>query len=325
MPPIETIQDTQGATSEPPASTASSSQVVAPITELSADPNQPDTTNLPVQRAPPSHPSIDPTIPGTFDSRSIFDLDIAAMHPKPWRLPGTDLSDYFNYGFDEITWEAYCYRRRETADVGAALKANVLAFAGMGEESLANVPVEVRAMVMAGTNAMMNGAMGPAMGGGMGPGPGMGGGMGGMSGPMGMNAQGGVPPGMLPPGVAMGMNPMMAAEMGMPMGMPPMGMGMNGDMGMGMPGPGGPGGPGGPLMQVPDGPGGGSGGGGGGVSGGVGLGAANVQSQVHGQAGAANGTPEPGNVGLPEGYGMGDFIMQVALVSLFPLYPFTNR
>ncbi|KAH8879003.1 Fip1-domain-containing protein [Thozetella sp. PMI_491] len=26
---------------------------------------------------------------------------------KPWRQPGTDLSDYFNYGFDEFTWALY--------------------------------------------------------------------------------------------------------------------------------------------------------------------------------------------------------------------------
>ena len=27
---------------------------------------------------------------------------------KPWRAPGADPSDYFNYGFDEFTWAAYC-------------------------------------------------------------------------------------------------------------------------------------------------------------------------------------------------------------------------
>ncbi|KAG9233093.1 Fip1 domain-containing protein [Amylocarpus encephaloides] len=28
-------------------------------------------------------------------------------HDKPWRRPGTDVSDYFNYGFDEYTWSTY--------------------------------------------------------------------------------------------------------------------------------------------------------------------------------------------------------------------------
>ncbi|CAJ2512444.1 Uu.00g054590.m01.CDS01 [Anthostomella pinea] len=30
---------------------------------------------------------------------------------KPWRKPGTDLSDYFNYGFDEFTWALYAAKQ----------------------------------------------------------------------------------------------------------------------------------------------------------------------------------------------------------------------
>ncbi|KAI1266970.1 Fip1 motif-domain-containing protein [Xylariaceae sp. FL1019] len=30
---------------------------------------------------------------------------------KPWRKPGTDLSDYFNYGFDEFTWALYATKQ----------------------------------------------------------------------------------------------------------------------------------------------------------------------------------------------------------------------
>jgi len=30
---------------------------------------------------------------------------------KPWRLPGTDISDYFNYGFDEFTWALYASKQ----------------------------------------------------------------------------------------------------------------------------------------------------------------------------------------------------------------------
>ncbi|KAI1340319.1 Fip1 motif-domain-containing protein [Xylariaceae sp. FL0016] len=30
---------------------------------------------------------------------------------KPWRKPGTDLSDYFNYGFDEFTWAMYATKQ----------------------------------------------------------------------------------------------------------------------------------------------------------------------------------------------------------------------
>ncbi|XP_053469775.1 pre-mRNA 3'-end-processing factor FIP1 isoform X1 [Ictalurus furcatus] len=31
---------------------------------------------------------------------------------KPWRKPGADLSDYFNYGFNEDTWKTYCDKQR---------------------------------------------------------------------------------------------------------------------------------------------------------------------------------------------------------------------
>ena len=39
---------------------------------------------------------------------------------KPWRKPGTDMTDYFNYGFDEFTWASYCLKqeslRKEITD-----------------------------------------------------------------------------------------------------------------------------------------------------------------------------------------------------------------
>ncbi|KAF5900538.1 pre-mRNA 3'-end-processing factor FIP1 isoform X2, partial [Clarias magur] len=31
---------------------------------------------------------------------------------KPWRKPGADLSDYFNYGFNEDSWKVYCDKQR---------------------------------------------------------------------------------------------------------------------------------------------------------------------------------------------------------------------
>ncbi|KAB5539697.1 hypothetical protein PHYPO_G00092000 [Pangasianodon hypophthalmus] len=34
------------------------------------------------------------------------------LEEKPWRKPGADLSDYFNYGFNEDTWKAYCDKQR---------------------------------------------------------------------------------------------------------------------------------------------------------------------------------------------------------------------
>ena len=85
-----------------------------------------DPSTLPVATAPPSHPQIDPDAVGMLDGRSILEFDLNALAEKDWRRPGADISDWFNYGFDEISWEAYCYRRREVNEVANLLKANVL-------------------------------------------------------------------------------------------------------------------------------------------------------------------------------------------------------
>jgi pre-mRNA 3'-end-processing factor FIP1 len=85
-----------------------------------------DTSTLPPAAAPPSHPVIDPTASGMLDGRSIFEVDMANMTDKPWRRPGSDISDWFNYGFDELSWEAYCYRRRELGEMANVLKANLI-------------------------------------------------------------------------------------------------------------------------------------------------------------------------------------------------------
>ncbi len=85
-----------------------------------------DLSKFPSVTAPPSHPAIDPTVTGILEGRPVFEVDMAALADKEWRRPGSDLSDWFNYGFDEISWEAYCYRRRELGDLAAVLKTNVV-------------------------------------------------------------------------------------------------------------------------------------------------------------------------------------------------------
>lgn len=37
----------------------------------------------------------------SYKSTQIYDLDLASMEDKPWRKPGADITDYFNYGFNE--------------------------------------------------------------------------------------------------------------------------------------------------------------------------------------------------------------------------------
>lgn len=204
---------------------------------------------------------------------------MANLESKPWRRPGSVLSDWFNYGFDELSWEAYCYRRRDIGELAATQKANVIAFAGLQEEQLLALPPEARTMVMAGTNAMMNVAAATAGG----AGGGAGGGVQPPTGPASTVGQAApVPGGMIPPGVGMnpmgGMNPMMGdmGQMGPggPMGMGPMGMGMNGEMGgVGMP----------PGMAGP---------GMGGMMADGGDGQGNINMQGQGLARPQSGTPE---------------------------------
>lgn len=40
-----------------------------------------------------------------------IDTDLPAEHERPWRRPGADISDYFNYGFDEFTWALYAQKQ----------------------------------------------------------------------------------------------------------------------------------------------------------------------------------------------------------------------
>ncbi|RHY33773.1 hypothetical protein DYB25_006378 [Aphanomyces astaci] len=50
---------------------------------------------------------------GMGGRRTAFDVDIDVLEDKPWRKPGVDISDYFNYGFDETTWREYCIKQQQ--------------------------------------------------------------------------------------------------------------------------------------------------------------------------------------------------------------------
>ncbi|XP_060579613.1 pre-mRNA 3'-end-processing factor FIP1-like isoform X2 [Ruditapes philippinarum] len=42
-----------------------------------------------------------------------FSLDTLRDEDKPWRKPGADITDYFNYGFNEDTWRKYCQKQNK--------------------------------------------------------------------------------------------------------------------------------------------------------------------------------------------------------------------
>jgi len=92
---------------------------VAPL-----DPTRPTQTmpesDLPIPHAPSTHPAVpDPEsfalVPPTLpNGRNIYEYDLAVMKStgQPWRRAGSDLSKWFNYGFDEDSWTKYLGWRR---------------------------------------------------------------------------------------------------------------------------------------------------------------------------------------------------------------------
>ena len=87
-----------------------------------------------------------PIWPG--NGKPILEMDIdadLAEHSKPWRITGTDQTDYFNYGFDEYTWTTYCIKQRgvraqieEQKVADEQSKEQMKALLGMGDASGAN-------------------------------------------------------------------------------------------------------------------------------------------------------------------------------------------
>ncbi|XP_018431170.1 PREDICTED: pre-mRNA 3'-end-processing factor FIP1 isoform X1 [Nanorana parkeri] len=55
---------------------------------------------------------VDLDAPGSINGVPLVEVDLDSFEDKPWRKPGADLSDYFNYGFNEDTWKAYCEKQK---------------------------------------------------------------------------------------------------------------------------------------------------------------------------------------------------------------------
>ncbi|KVH96441.1 FIP1[V]-like protein [Cynara cardunculus var. scolymus] len=52
-------------------------------------------------------------------ARNILDVNIDIFEQKPWKHPGADITDYFNFGLNEDSWKLYCnqvdeYRHRSS-------------------------------------------------------------------------------------------------------------------------------------------------------------------------------------------------------------------
>eukprot|EP00042_Codosiga_hollandica_P051525 m.633420 g.633420 ORF g.633420 m.633420 type:complete len:473 (+) comp58300_c0_seq3:41-1459(+) len=56
---------------------------------------------------------IDLRVEGNINGVPIYDASMDQFADKPWLKAGADLTDYFNYGFDETTWKEYQEKQRQ--------------------------------------------------------------------------------------------------------------------------------------------------------------------------------------------------------------------
>ncbi|KAI5188543.1 hypothetical protein NECID01_0156 [Nematocida sp. AWRm77] len=48
----------------------------------------------------------------TADLLNTYGIDSDTIADKPWKKPGEDITDYFNYGFNEVTWKEYISKQK---------------------------------------------------------------------------------------------------------------------------------------------------------------------------------------------------------------------
>jgi len=67
-------------------------------------------------------PNGDPVHPATGKPIKSTNFDVDFPSESPWRKPGSDITDYFNYGFDEFTWATYCLKQEQMPKEVAEIK-----------------------------------------------------------------------------------------------------------------------------------------------------------------------------------------------------------
>ena len=129
----------QTSTSAPPAATNIAEDVPYQPPPQPAQSQAVDEASLGPEGPPPAAPSTGPHLnldpsasdlyyppsDALYDARTeaqkaqdlppmtIYQVDIDSLPEKPWRRPGANLSDWFNYGFDERSWSLWCGKRHE--------------------------------------------------------------------------------------------------------------------------------------------------------------------------------------------------------------------
>ncbi|KAJ2865223.1 cleavage polyadenylation factor subunit fip1 [Coemansia aciculifera] len=93
----------------------------------------------------------------------MFKIDLDMLEEKPWRLPGADVTDYFNFGFNEETWKLYCLKQKQLRmefNARKMLPPAMMMMPGAGGMPMAN-PAMFQAMMNQGFRPEMAGNMYP--------------------------------------------------------------------------------------------------------------------------------------------------------------------
>ncbi|RVW96190.1 FIP1[V]-like protein [Vitis vinifera] len=94
---------------------------------------------------------------------TIFDVDIDSFEEKPWRHPGVDISDFFNFGFNEESWKQYC-KQLEQLRLEATMQTKIRVYeSGRTEQEYdPDLPPELAAAVGIHDVSAENGNLGRA-------------------------------------------------------------------------------------------------------------------------------------------------------------------
>ena len=74
------------------------------------------------QPAVSSGPPADHPFRLPYPNESVYSADMDALADKPWKRPGADISDWFNYGFDEETWRVYSQKQLQIRQINRQVK-----------------------------------------------------------------------------------------------------------------------------------------------------------------------------------------------------------
>lgn len=125
--------------------------------------------NVAAAKAPAK--GVDLDAPGLINEQPTFEYDLQEVkdEDKPWRMPGADITDYFNYGFTEETWIQYCMKQKRLRAENSSGYKQFTDFTQLGSQNLAGtgiVPIQSEGgpggqIFTNGTNGFNNGLGGP--------------------------------------------------------------------------------------------------------------------------------------------------------------------